>query len=292
MLGAAAGLDRAHIYMLRNVNDKGGGKFETCGLTSAKSSQWQPKLSFYYTSTLLSLLGHTRFSTMKQGADGAYIAQFDADSAELSNGGASRVWVVWLGSVSGATAKVSIPVSAGTSAITLVELVGNSTVGKQRALTITDGSVTVQASEKPILVLLGVSPAPMTGPVPPIDAPVPFVCKRKNGSALGPGLFCDGNASAPSGNYRVCPSGAQEVCPDGGLCEQDGDDVSCKPNPASQCEGKATGLYCSTAAKPAPSWPDGYVKCPGSQAFFCSTASPHCVQNQTHVSCVSNIATA
>ena len=44
MLGAAAGLDRAHIYMLRNVNDKGGGKFETCGLTSEKA---QPVICCY-----------------------------------------------------------------------------------------------------------------------------------------------------------------------------------------------------------------------------------------------------
>jgi hypothetical protein len=267
--------------MLRNVNDKGGGKFETCGLTSwaqrfdlwcspfwlrftyvtpvlvtqywgskrsgrSKFTQWQPKLSFYYTATILSLLGHTRFSGMTtrggdddmSGDHDVYIAQFEADSDDSSEEAhaasfalASRVWVVWISSQSGAKQQVTVPIGAGgggggvlsTAAaapvVTLVQLVANSTLGKQSALqttTLSTGSisVTVQASEKPILILLGVGPSPMSGPVPPIDAPVPFVCKRRDGSTLGPGLFCDSNASAtPSGSYRVCPSGAQEVCP-------------------------------------------------------------------------------
>ena len=289
MLGAAAGLDRAHIYMLRNVNDKGGGKFETCGLTSSKATQWQPKLSFYYTATILSLLGHTRFSKLNRGADDVYIAEFDSDSVELlRQGQASRVWVVWIGSQSNAKKQIAIPgLSPGSLPVTLVELVDNSTTGQQRALSAEmDGMISIHASEKPVLVLLGVSPSPISGPVPPIDAPVPFVCKRRDGSALGPGLFCNGNATSPSGHYHVCPSDAQKVCPNGGLCEQQGNDITCKPNPQSQCNGKATGLYCSTVAKPSPAWPDGYVECPGSQAFYCPTMSPHCVQNGTDVSCV------
>ena len=35
---ARAGIDRAHMFMLADVTDGGGGKFESSGLTSAKAS--------------------------------------------------------------------------------------------------------------------------------------------------------------------------------------------------------------------------------------------------------------
>eukprot|EP01047_Picozoa_sp_COSAG01_P033425 COSAG01_NODE_2460_length_7655_cov_15.411858_2_plen_285_part_00 len=282
-------MQRAHIYMLRNVNDDGGGKFETCGLTSSKQTQWKPRLSFYYVATVLSLLGHTRLSHLKEESD-LYVGYFDADPSErLSQTSASRVLVIWLGSVTGAHRQVSVQVGSGSiqaSPVTLVQLVANSTVGKQSALQVAlDGTISVNATEKPVLVLVGAAPQPMSGPVPPIDAPIPYVCKRHDGSALGPGLFCDGNGSQPSSSYRVCPAGARESCPNGEVCIQNGTDVACKRNDASECAGKDIGLYCSTS-KPSPLWPDAYVECPACAIFYCPSETPKCVQNRSHVDCV------
>lgn len=310
--------------MLRNVNDKGGTKFETCGLTSSKQTQWKPKLSFYYISTVTNLLGQMRIvGHTVDNATKLYTAEFKVSTtspSEVSNAavpvGASRAFVIWLGTATGDSMKYTLqPGSLSGSEATLVELVDNSTVGKQtKALISPGGGVTLTVTESPIIVLLGVTPQPETGPVPPIDAPIPFVCKRRDGSALGPGLYCDGNQTSPSGAYRVaalsllccrspihlqhstyttsfveqvCPNGAGQQCPDGGLCQQTSDGViQCKENPKSPCAGKRAGLYCADkASKPAKGWPDGYVVCPAGTSFFCRTETPHCVQNATRVAC-------
>ena len=40
-----------------NVNDRGTGKFTTCGLTSSKETVHTPKISWYYVSTLMTVIG-------------------------------------------------------------------------------------------------------------------------------------------------------------------------------------------------------------------------------------------
>lgn len=87
--------------MLRNVNDRGGGKFETCGLTSSKDTQWQPKLSWYYVATLTNVLGHMRHTeSTVDNTTKLHVARFDADPSVTSAGLGTRAVVVWLGTVS------------------------------------------------------------------------------------------------------------------------------------------------------------------------------------------------
>ena len=299
MLASIARVDRAHIYMLRNVNDRGGTKFETCGLTSAKPV-WNPKLSFYAVSTTTALLGHMRIAGHTiDNSTKTYTAEFkaDANAAAQSQGGAShasRAFVVWLGTNTGASKGYTLDVGGGAASaaedVTIVQLVANSTVGLQKPATVSaSGGVTLVVTEMPTIVLVGAKPVPPSGPVPPIDAPVPYDCKQSNGMPLGPGLYCDGNASNPSASYRVCPSGVEQQCPDGGVCEETADgEIACKPNPQSACNGKAPGLYCDGRPKPAKGWPDGYVVCPAGTTFFCPTETPHCTQNKTRVACSAN----
>lgn len=319
MLASIARVDRAHVYMLRNVNDKGGTKFETCGLTSSKQTQWQPKLSFYWVSTITNLLGHMQIVNHTiDTSNKLYIAEFataDTDEtatmAALPNGepvehAASRAFVIWLGTATGKHISYTLSVQMngdwkGKSAtintsITLVRLVANSTVGNQSVAVASParsgaGAVDIPlvVTEEPVLVLVGVTPQQESGPVPPIDAPVPYVCKRRDGSALGPGLFCDSNSTnKPTGAYRVCPTGTAEKCPNGEICQQTSDGViRCAKNPHSPCVGKSPGLYCANeGTKPAAGWPDGYVLCPADTTFLCRTVAPHCVQNGTTVACL------
>ena len=291
MLASIARVDRAHIYMLRNVNDRGGTKFETCGLTSSKQTQWKPKLSFYFVYTVTSLLGHMRLSSHTiDNSTRTYTAGFKADpSAAPQSGGASHAFVVWLGTSVGASKSYSLDLqgtATGSADVTLVQLVVNSTSGKQSSLPTSNGRVKLTISEVPLIVLVGAKPAPPTGPVPPIDAPIPFACKQSNGQPMGPGLYCDGNQSHPSSSYRVCPSGAVQTCPNGDICSQTTDGVvKCTTDPQSPCANKEPGLYCDAAAKPAKDWPDGYVVCPADTTFYCPTATPHCSQNKTRVQC-------
>jgi hypothetical protein len=212
---AMARIDRAEMFMLADSHDNGGQKFMTSGLTSAKTSNYEPKKSWYFVSTMLGLLRNTRFAGEVQpgssgdardhatGGDGTAgdgagvrIARFSRDGAR-AGGGAATVFAVWLGSKAGASRSVTIDVSGFTAAATpdavLVELSGNSTNGAQSLLSITAaGKVTVVASEMPAFVLLGEGLAPQqpSGPVPPVDPPVAAAC-----ADLPIGLHCTGTGT-------------------------------------------------------------------------------------------------
>src|SRR5690606_37916774 len=45
---AAAGADKAQMFMLRDVNGDSGGRFNSSGLTTNKATGWVPKVSWYY----------------------------------------------------------------------------------------------------------------------------------------------------------------------------------------------------------------------------------------------------
>ena len=57
---AAGGVDRAAMFMLRDVKSDGGGVFETCGMVTEKG-KWEPKPSWYYVATLKHHLKGMRF---------------------------------------------------------------------------------------------------------------------------------------------------------------------------------------------------------------------------------------
>ena len=62
---------------------------------------------------------------------------------------------------------------------------------------------------------------------------IPYNCKQSNGMPLGPGFYCDGNASNSSASYRACPSGDEQECPDGEVCEETADgEIECNPPPS------------------------------------------------------------
>jgi len=79
----------------------------------------------------------------------------------------------------------AVRLPSGAVAATLVLLVGNSTVGQQTALTVAAGIVLLDVSEMPSIILLGVSPTPPSGPVPPIAPPTSPLCVPGD-----VGLFC------------------------------------------------------------------------------------------------------
>src|SRR5690606_7637942 len=56
---AAAGVDKAQMYMIRDVRDDGG-KFNTSGLVTRKG-EWEKKISWYYVYTLKNRLTGLRF---------------------------------------------------------------------------------------------------------------------------------------------------------------------------------------------------------------------------------------
>lgn len=121
-------------------------------------------------------------------AEGVSLASFKtaASSNRAGAGSAAGCIVVWSGTHSSLVRKAhAVQLPKGTTVATLVDLVGNSTVGNQSALPMTGGKVTIDVSEMPVVILLGVPPIPPTGPVPPIQPPTSPLCQP--GSI---GLFC------------------------------------------------------------------------------------------------------
>ena len=285
---AANGLERAHQFMLRDTTEGGWVQFMTSGLvtTMTSSPPWAPKPSWYMVKTLVSALGHMRFARWTRGsATAPYVAVFEADGGGGGNNSTtSAATVVWMGTATGETMSFQLHVGSGPA--TLMELVGNSTNGYQRAAAIDAGGfVTLSVSETPLLVLTGGGPPqPPSGPVPPITPAPAAACASKPR-----GLFCadaSGSPAASNSTYLVCPSGATETCPDGELCTpgRAPATVQCVPQ-AGPCDGKAPGLYCDPAAPTPRGWPATYVLCPQVETFLCPTEKPMCEQNGTTVMC-------
>jgi hypothetical protein len=143
---AASGVDRAAQYMLRDAGS-GSGKYGTSGLTSEKG-EWKPKPSWYYTSTIKNRLTSMRFAgEVASGNPKVWIYKFKADDGK-------GAYVVWCPTAE--NAKVSdfaLPV-VGAKTATQVALQNGETNGVASPLEIAANAVTLQVSEKPVLVLV------------------------------------------------------------------------------------------------------------------------------------------
>jgi hypothetical protein len=145
---AAAGIDRAAQYMLRDVDPSNPGQFASCGLVTQKG-EWKPKLSWYYTATLKTRLTGMRYAGEAPSGDPRVrIYRFRSDRG---NG----AYVVW----SATSENASVPnfrlshLGPARSA-TLVEMAGGRKDGSATPLAVTDGGVTVTVSECPVIVLV------------------------------------------------------------------------------------------------------------------------------------------
>jgi hypothetical protein len=144
---AAAGVDRAAQYMLRDVNPQDGTKYSTSGLVTQKG-EWKPKTSWYYTYTMKNRLAGMRFAgEVASGNPKVLIYKFKADKG---NG----AYVVWCPTAENATvSNFALPVTGAKTAIQ-VTLQNGETNGISAPLAIAANSVTLQVSEKPIFVMV------------------------------------------------------------------------------------------------------------------------------------------
>jgi hypothetical protein len=145
---AAAGVDRAAQFMLRDTNPKDPTQFSTSGLVTQKG-EWKPKPSWYYTATLKNRLTGMRFDgEVRSGNPQVWIYRFRADNGK----GAYAVWCPKT-----ENAKVSafrLPKLTASKSATLVEMVNGQTSGQASALAVTNGAVTVDVSERPVMILV------------------------------------------------------------------------------------------------------------------------------------------
>ena len=141
LLLSAAGVDRAAMFMLRDVNSTGGGVFETCGLVTQKGA-WKPKPSWFWVATLKNRLKGYRFvGDLPTGRP-------DVLALRFSNGKQDTL-ALWCPTAEDKTVSgFKIPVKA--SKATAVRFTTGSTTGIAAPLP----TLTLDVSEKPTLVFL------------------------------------------------------------------------------------------------------------------------------------------
>ncbi len=146
LLSAAAGVDRAAQYMLRDVNPNDATKFSTSGLVTQKG-EWKPKTAWFYTSTLKTRLAGMRFQReISSKKPKVRVLQFGSDLGKTA-------FVAWCPTSDNTRVpNFSLPVGTARKA-TLVTLTDGETNGVASLPTIKNGAVTLEASEKPAIVL-------------------------------------------------------------------------------------------------------------------------------------------
>lgn len=144
LLLAAAGVDRAAMFMLRDVDSKGGGVFETCGLVTQKG-EWKPKVSWYWVATLKNRLKGYRYAgDVPTGSKNVTALRFTRDKEE-----AIALWCPT--SEDKTIADFALPLSTAKKA-DVVTLATGSTTGRLTSQNLTGGKLRLTVTERPILV--------------------------------------------------------------------------------------------------------------------------------------------
>jgi len=146
---AAAGVDRAQLYMLRDVDPESAVQYDSSGLTSEKGKH-KPKRAWYYVAALRHILRGTRFEAEISSGDARVrICEFCSDEAAPR-----RVYAIWCPTssqiqVSGFS--LDVPDASGATLSTLEP--GNAE-GQPTPVAVDNGRIAVNVSERPIFVVV------------------------------------------------------------------------------------------------------------------------------------------
>lgn len=192
---AAAGVDRAMMYLLKDINT-GSGVYATSGVIDTNNS---PKTSWWYVYTLKNRLTGLRFDAeQSSGNANVTIYRFkDANSVV-------KAYVLWCPTANQTTVNnYKLTLQGAPATADLVTLTIGSIGGTRSALTIDNGQVTVNVSERPIFVL-----PDNTAPDPVLSSKIvltPSMVTNESGSGDA-GQMVDEQATA--GDPRQGTSGA------------------------------------------------------------------------------------
>ena len=140
---AAAGVDRAQMYMFRDVNPGDSTQFSSSGLVGVKGS-WAPKKSWYYVYTLRNVLTNMIFIGEQTASDPNVLIYKFKDVASSQG-----VYVVWAKTKQNyVLPHYSLAVGSATAA-TKILMTPGSTVGTASSIAIQSGSVDLNVSERP-----------------------------------------------------------------------------------------------------------------------------------------------
>jgi hypothetical protein len=126
---SSTGIDKAALYMLRDVNDSPS-KYTTSGITYSKHKKWAPKTSWFYVYSLKNILKGMRFYQEESHKQAKIYIYQNAD-------GSKKTYAIWLPTSKGETITdftLQVPDSLKRKKITLFELTDNSINGKSTPL--------------------------------------------------------------------------------------------------------------------------------------------------------------
>lgn len=146
---AAAGVDRAAMFMLRDVNAADATQFSSSGLVTEKG-KWEPRASWFYVHTLHDRLTGMRFAGEQQSRDTA-VKVYRFQSTDRGR----MAYIVWRPTSDGSTlARFTLAVGGKTAGATLVTLDKGKPSGTASPLPLTGGHAMLTVSERPVIVLV------------------------------------------------------------------------------------------------------------------------------------------
>ncbi|MFD0671977.1 discoidin domain-containing protein, partial [Cohnella sp. GCM10027633] len=174
LAASAAGVDKAAMYMLRDVDAASATRFDSSGLTGSKNTNWAPKISWYYVYTLKNQLAGMRYaSELDSGNDDVKIYKYGNDS------NSKDVYVLWAPTSDDTeVADYELTLSDSGTSVKLVTMTEGDTDGVESALTATGGKVTVDVNERPIYVVVN------KGTVTPDPNHAPIISSPANGTTV------------------------------------------------------------------------------------------------------------
>ncbi len=142
---AAAGVDRAAMFMFRDVKTDGTGVFETCGMVTEKG-QWKPKPSYYYIATLKNRLKGMRFANrIPSGKDHVRIYRFAGKPGDA--------YVVWCDTSDDLRVR-NVSFRVGGASATRIDFKDGEMNGLAAPIPVKDGVVSLDAREKPVIIMI------------------------------------------------------------------------------------------------------------------------------------------
>jgi len=146
---SAAGVDRAQMYMFRDVDGTSKEWFASCGLVGPKGD-WTPKKSWYYVYTLKNTLKDMVFDGEKPSGNPNILIYKFKDA-----GTQKQVYAVWARTSSAYNIKgFKILLKDKFSKAELISLIPGKTNGQTSALVIKDNIITLNVSERPVFIKL------------------------------------------------------------------------------------------------------------------------------------------
>jgi hypothetical protein len=147
LLLAASGVDRAAMFLFRDVKSDDPGVFATCGMVTEKG-QWKPKPSYAFIATLKHRLTGLRYAAdVASGSPDVRIQRY-------TGAGGRTVYALWATTSDDRTVS-GIRLRLKSERATRIDFVAGTLTGKPSPLSVTRGFATLSVREQPVLIIDG-----------------------------------------------------------------------------------------------------------------------------------------